>query len=249
MPWRCARQTSSCRNRAWDSLETVPCCNKSTCTETLGCHRTRHTGQGCSKRDLSLLARGQLSLSHHQHLDVLSPVLTLNSNKHLKDKPDCSVVVCFLCLFLLFVPERALPRYFTGEWGCWHMAGAMLALGLPPLAWAVSHTLLPAPHAAQASPCLSLLLLSPLQERLQGEAVRDAVPGPGRLRSGTWGDPWDLLFGCRDAWMEMWAELQAGMCLQQPKGQFPETSSSQSWEEHLPSGKGERRAVLVAPPG
>lgn len=86
MPWRCARETSSCRNSAWDSLETVPCCNKSTCTETSGCRRAGRTGRGCSKGIFLWRLVGNC-LSHHQHLVVLSPILTLNSNKHLKDNP------------------------------------------------------------------------------------------------------------------------------------------------------------------
>jgi len=114
-----------------------------------------------------------------------SSLRTFSRNKHLQDKPDCFVVLCFVCLFLLFVPDLALPRCFTGEWGCWHAAGAMLALGLPPLAWAVSHA--SPPHAAPQPPSARCFSLP--QERLQGEAVRDAVPGPGRLRSGTWGRP------------------------------------------------------------
>lgn len=162
--------------------------------------------------------------------------------------------MCFLCLFLLFVPECALPRYFTGEWGCWHAAGAMLVLGLPPLAWAVSHTLLPAPHATQASPHLRPLLLSPLQERLQGEAVRDAVPGPGCLRSGTWDDPWDLLFGCGDAWTVAWAELGwlsfglARACSSR-RASSPKPAAPSHGKNIFPVGREREGLFLVLPQG
>lgn len=88
-------------------------------------------------------SRGTLRhvLSRRQHLGVLSVLLPSNSNKHLKDKPGRSVAVCFVCLFLLLLPELTLsPRYLTGT-----TAGAMLVLGLPPPAWAVPHAPLLSP--------------------------------------------------------------------------------------------------------
>jgi len=89
-------------------------------------------------------SRGTLRhvLSRRQHLGVLSVLLPSNSNKHLKDKPGRSVAVCFVCLFLLLLPELTLsPRYLTGEWcycGCNAGAGAASpCLGCPARASAV----------------------------------------------------------------------------------------------------------------
>lgn len=144
----------------------------------LGMHR-----QACSKGHRSSQAPWQLPLSLPVPW-VLSLTLTFNRNKHLEDK--LFVVVCFFCAcsFCLF---QNLPCLGTGECFRCCAAGAMLALGLLPSAWAVSHVP-PAspPPPAPASPSSARLLLSVPQERLQGEEVRDAGTGAGRLRPGRW---------------------------------------------------------------
>lgn len=120
MPWGCPRQTSSSRDRARGGLEMVPPCRKPTGAQTSGCRRAGGAGRGCSEGDFSLPAP---FFSRRQHLGVLSPILTPDRNKHLRDKPNGFVVVCFVCSFLLSVPGLALPRYFTGEWGRWPASG------------------------------------------------------------------------------------------------------------------------------
>lgn len=65
-------------------------------------------------------------LSRCRHLSLL---LTFNRNKHLRDKPRCSVVVCFVHL-LLSPPQSLLCLRVSLVSGV--LAGATLLLGLLP---------------------------------------------------------------------------------------------------------------------
>lgn len=165
-------------------------CRKSTCTGAwVPC--AGHAGRGRSEGDPPLAAPASL----HQPLGALALLLTFLRNKHLTDKPNFCVVVSFVCLFLLFLPELAVPRCSLVS-GVLARCGCNAGAGTAPPAWAVWDVPLHPLHCPwpPLSRCFSLL-----QERLQGEAARGAAPGPGHQRSGTGG----LMLGR--------AELQAGI--------------------------------------
>lgn len=109
-----------------------PFCRRSACIrcDTVG---TGHAGEVQQRNPSS-----SRPLSPSAPRVLLSVLLPSNSNKHLKDKPDRSVSVCFVCLFLRLLPELTLSPP-SNSLVSGFAAGAMLVLGLPPPAWAVLH--------------------------------------------------------------------------------------------------------------
>lgn len=167
MLWRSPRQTSSCRDRAQNSLDVV-LLQKVDVHWSLGC--LCWTRRARAQRGKSSFASLTISLLGSSLCSLPSPGINTSQTN-----PDVYWCLLFAFCSFCFLPELALPRCslvsgVLARGGC--NAGAGAGPASPCLGCLLSPT----------SPSLPLdppqLLFSLLQERLQGEAARGPAPGP-----------------------------------------------------------------------